>query len=160
MTNKRPVLIVQRHDFERLRQLRDKFTAEGADVVSDRRALDRRQPDRQKAGRRTKWTAKFPSSTFMVVPPDVSEAWVVPAPGDVLIAKPLPTSDHYELSVVPGAVQAKYDHYGIAVERGRRFAKFANADMWYTEDQATYVLLGLYGPPRIGAGVDDSNPGS
>ena len=148
MSKKRPVLIVQRHDFERLRQLREKFVANGADVVPDRRAVDRRGPDRQMAGRRTTWTASFPSSSFMVVPPGVSEEWVVPAPGDVLVAKGSPADKQYDLSVVPGAVQATYDRYELAVDRGCRFAKFAQVDIWYTEDRATFVLLGLYRPTR------------
>ena len=61
MAKPRPILIVQRHDYERLRGMREKFRREGATVVPDRRALDRRSPDRRKAGRRTKWTAKFPT---------------------------------------------------------------------------------------------------
>ena len=73
MTRRRPVLIVQRYDYERLRNVRERFAQEGGDVVPDRRALDRRSPDRRRAGRRTKWAAKFPSSSFMVVPSDFSD---------------------------------------------------------------------------------------
>ena len=49
MTKPRPVLIVQRHDYERLRDMRERFRREGARVVPDRRAIDRRSPDRCKA---------------------------------------------------------------------------------------------------------------
>ena len=155
VTKKRPVLIVQRHDLKRLQQLREKFADEGADVIPDRRSTDRRSPDRQRAGRRTKWTAKFPSSSFMVVPADVSAEWVAPAAGDVLVSKTPKTEEEYDLSVVPGPVQAKYDHYEVAVERARRFARFAHADMWYTEDRRTFVLLGLYRPAAETTRVGD-----
>ena len=109
MTKSRPVLIVLCHDFERLRRLREKFTREGGDVVPDRRALDRRSPDRQRVRRRTKWTAKFPTSSVMVVPSDVSAGWVAPAPSDVLITKAPSADSEYHLSVVPGPVQSKCD---------------------------------------------------
>ncbi len=150
MTRRRPVLIVQRYDYERLRNVRERFAQEGGDVVPDRRALDRRSPDprspdRRRAGRRTKWAAKFPSSSFMVVPSDFSDQWGAPAPSDLLTNKiPLAASDH--LSVVPGPVQAKYDSYKIAVERARRYVSFAHVDLWYTEDRATFVLLGMHRP--------------
>ena len=146
MAKSRPILIVQRHDYERLRGMCERFRREGATVVPDRRALDRRSPDRRKAGRRTKWTAKFPTSTFMVVPEDVSTEWVAPAPNDVLITKAAVEDHEYNLSVVPGSVQAKYDVYELAVERSRRFASFAHVDLWYTEDQTTFVLLGMFRP--------------
>jgi hypothetical protein len=54
----------------------------------------------------------------------------------------------YELSVAPGPVQARYDTYDLAVERARRFARYAHVDVWYTEDRHTFVLLELCRPAR------------
>ena len=89
---------------------------------------------------------EVPDVTFMVVPDDMSTEWVAPATNDVLITKAAVEDHEYNLSVVPGSVQARYDVYELAVERARRFARFAHVDLWYTEDQTTFVLLGLFRP--------------
>ena len=47
----------------------------------------------------------------------------------------------YGTSVIPGEVQSRYDSYDLAVEHAKRFARYAAADLWYTEDELTFVLL-------------------
>jgi len=154
VTTSRHVLIVRREDLDKLQRLKERFADEPVEIIADRRARDRRRhlrpprDERRRRGRRIGWTAKFPSSTFLVVPPDLAAAWVAPARGDVLVVNTGTGQEPYELSVVPGPVQARYDEHELAVERARRFARFAYVDLWYTEDRRTFVLLELCRRPK------------
>jgi hypothetical protein len=154
VTRPRHVFIVRRGDLDKLQRLKARFAEDPVEIIADRRARDRRhdrnplRDDRRKRGRRIGWTAKFPSSTFLIVPPDLAADWVAPARGDVLVVNTGTGAEPYELSVVPGPVQARYDEYELAVERARRFARFAYVDLWYTEDRRTFVLLDLCRPAR------------
>ena len=150
MTPARHVFIVRRGDLDKLQRLKERFAEAPVEIVADRRTRDRRRElkaqrdNRRRRGRRIGWTAKFPSSTFRVVPPELAAEWVAPAQGDVLVVNTGAGTKPYELSVVPGSVQARYDEYELAVERARRFARFAYVDLWYTEDRRTFVLLELF----------------
>ncbi len=74
---------------------------------------------------RPRWTDRFPSSAFIVVPTALAGEWVAPAPGDALVYR-LKSDDNeetYGLSLVPGGMQARHDAYPMAVERAKRFAQ-------------------------------------
>lgn len=155
----RRVLIVRRGHVERLHRLKEKFHGLPIDVVIDRRVDDRRwkrspRPgERRREDRRASWPAWFPSSAFMVVPAALTGEWVAPARGDALVSRLDPTHavESYGISLIPGDVQSRYDTYELAVERAKRFAEYAAADLWYTEDRLTYVLLEIFRQPTPGA---------
>ena len=78
-----------------------------------------------------------------MVPSALADDWAAPARGDALVIRL--DYDHgvegYGTSVIPGEVQSRYDSYDLAVEHAKRFARYAAADLWYTEDELTFVLL-------------------
>ena len=163
----RRVLVVRRGDLERLNRLKQKFDGLPIEVVIDRRSDDRRwmqaaRPvERRRRDRRAAWPSRFPSSAFVVVPRALADDWVAPARGDALVSR----LDHtygvetYGLSVLPGEVQSRYDAYDLAVEHAKRYAKYATADLWYTEDELTFVLLEIFRkPPRQNGRVEELGP--
>ena len=151
----RRVLIVRRGDIERLHRMKTKFKGLPVDVVIDRRHEDRRWREaagaleRRRHDRRAAWPQRFPSSSFLVVPASLVDERIAPARGDALVsggdgARP---GEAYGLSLVPGPIQARYDSYETAVELARRFAHYASTDLWYTEDELTFILLDAFRAP-------------
>ena len=158
----RRVLVVRRGDLERFHRLKEKFDGLAVDVVVDRRAENRRWKkapwpvERRRRDRRAPWTSRFPSSSFIVVPAVLADDWVAPARGDALVSKlsHTHTMEGYGISLIPGGVQSRYDTHDLAVERAKRFAQYAAADLWYTEDGLTFVLLKIFRrPPGRGDGT-------
>ena len=151
----RRVLVVRRSDLERLRRIKERFDGLPIDTVIDRRYFTRRGQqtgwavERRHLDRRVTWPSQFPSSAFVTVPVSMAEQWVAPARGDALVCKLEQThaSGGYGLSLIPGEVQSRYDVYELAVERAKRFARYAAADLWYTEDALTFVLLEMFRRP-------------
>ena len=43
----------------------------------------------------------------------------------------------------------------MAVERAKRFAQYATIDLWYTEDQLTFVLLEAFRLPPPPPAADE-----
>ena len=83
-----------------------------------------------------------------------------PAPGNALVYR-LKGEENEEtcgLSLVPRGMQTRYDAYPMAVERAKRFAQYAATDLWYTEDELTFVLLDSFRQPSPRT-ADDPAPG-
>ena len=157
----RGLLVVRRGDLERLHRLKRKFDGLPIDILVDRRSDDRRwlqaawPVERRRKDRRASWPSRFPSSPFVVVPGALVDDWVVPARGDALVSRLDGAEDvrDYGLSVIPGEVQSRYDAYDPAVEQAKRFARYSSADLWYTEDEVTFVLLEIFREPPQGPGT-------
>ena len=153
------VFVVRRGALERLQLLQAKFEGQPIGMVVDRRGEDRRwrqttwSVERRLRSRRVPWAARFPSSGFVVVPATLTDDWVAPALGDALVTRldAPPATEGYGISLIPGGTQSRYDTYDLAAERARQFARYAAADLWYTEDGLTFVLLEIFRtPPRRG----------
>ena len=64
-----------------------------------------------------------------------------PQPGDIIVHKRVEASVAYALSGADGIMQVGHAAYDEAVQRACAFARTANVDVWFTEDERNFVLL-------------------